>query len=715
MIVVNGNTKINILPLFSWFNIFNKSLLYLSLINTQKGLKIMKFNKKNILFNDKVDNVNQVFEEISLFAKNQSYIKDYKLLVSEFRKRENQGSTGFEDGFAIPHALSSEVEDVKIIILKNEKGINWKTLDNQKIKVAIALLIPKNKKNNHHIDILSTIARQLLNKDFKEILKSNDADAITQEINKAIENIDQNQVLQDKSTVKAVTNKPLNVIGVSACTTGVAHTYMVKDRMEKQCAEKGINAHWETQGSKGQEYLLSDKQIADADLVIITADINVELDRFAGKRVYVTNTHEALDQGVKLVEIADQKATLYSGSGGGNFLVNSKTNNQLLKHLLSGVSYMIPFVVFSGLMFAILSGIGHWIHGIDYKFDDNSILSIMYNASQVGFTFMIPIMAGFIANSIAGRAAIAPAMISSYVSTQNKFWYMYGDTFTAAHTASLALLGALIFGLLAGVIVKQVNKIKVHEHIAAIMPIIIVPLFVTAFLTLPLVFIGAPSGWAMYEFNYGLQTAGKINGVNFLIGFIIGAMIGFDLGGPINKIAVLAATGLMASGNYYLMGAAAAAIPIPPLGSGLAALIFRKKFKDDYGLGVSAVSLGFMGITEGSIPFAVKHTWKVITPNILCSALAGGMAFALQIKGYVGAWGGPIITLFGGVGNRWHFMFNSPILTGTILFYIIIISASLLHAFMFYTLSSRKAVVTEEDDIVENLELNSEVQEEIAI
>ncbi len=681
----------------------------------------MKFTTKNILSNNRVDNINKVFEEISLFAQHQSWIKDYQQLVKEFWIRENQTSTGFEDGFAIPHALSSEIKEIQIVILKSEHGIEWETFDGKKIKVAIALLIPKNKKNNNHIDVLSSIARQLLNKEFRNILKNNDNDAIVKTINNVISKIKLNTDTAATAASKVVQEpnvKKLKVIGISACTTGVAHTYMVKDRMEKQCREKGMEAHWETQGSKGQEYVLSDKQIAEADLVLITADINVELDRFAGKRIYITNTHEALEKGVALIAIANQKATLYSGDANANFLVNTKTNSQFLKHLLSGVSYMIPFVVFSGLMFAILSGVGHWMHGINYAFDDGSVLAKMYQASEVGFTFMIPIMAGFIANSIAGRAAIAPAMISSYVSTQNKFWYMYGTTFSAGHTASLALLGALIFGILAGLIVKYVNRIKVHQHIAAIMPIIIVPLFVTAVLTLPLVLVGAPAGWVMYEFNYGLQSAGKINGVNFLIGFIIGAMIGFDLGGPINKIAVLAATGLMASGNYYLMGAAAAAIPIPPLGSGLAALIYRKKFKDDYGLGVSAVSLGFMGITEGSIPFAVKHTWRVITPNILCSALAGGAAFALQIKGYVGAWGGPIITLFGGVGDRWHFVAGSPILTGTLLFYAIILSTSLLHAFIFSTLSSRgkPAIMTEtsDPDIIDDIAIKG-VEEEIAI
>ncbi len=678
----------------------------------------MKFTKNNILFNENVNNVNQVFEEISLFAKKNNYIKDSKKLVSEFLTREKQGSTGFEDGFAIPHALSSEITDVQIIVLKNKKGIEWATLDNKKITVAIALLIPKNKKDNNHIDVLSTIARKLLDDNFKAILKSDYADEITKVINAAISNVATTQTLPKPDVKKTSSKKTLNVIGISACTTGVAHTYMVKDRMEKQLREAGMNAHWETQGSKGQEYVLTDKQISEADIVIITADINVEMDRFAGKQVYVTSTHEALDKGLELVAVAQAKAQLYQGNSNANFLSNSNTSNQLLKHLLSGVSYMIPFVVFSGLMFAILSGIGHWIHGLDYNFDDDSILANMFNASKVGFIFMIPIMAGFIANSIAGRAAIAPAMISSYVSTQHQFWYMFHGTFQASHTASLALLGAVIFGLLAGVIVKYVNRIKVHEHVAAIMPIIIVPLFVTAILTLPLVIVGAPMGWVMYEFNHGLQVAGKINGVNFLIGFIIGAMIGFDLGGPINKIAVLAATGLMASQNFYLMGAAAAAIPIPPLGSGLAALIFRKKFKDDYGLGISAVSLGFMGITEGSIPFAVKHTWRVIVPNILCSALAGGAAFALQIKGFVGAWGGPIITLFGGVGSRWNFMFHSSILTGTVLFYIVMIVASLLHACLFSALTSRKkAVATETEEVKEESEilLPKNVEEEIAI
>ena len=468
----------------------------------------MNFNQNNILINNNIDDINDVFLEIANFASLKKYINNVDDLIEKFWNRENLGSTGFEEGFAIPHAVSKDIKEAQIIIFKSNKGINWKSLDGKKTTVAIALLIPEAEHNTTHLDILSNLSRKLLKEDFRKILRQDDKKAIALEINNIINNIADDKVtkLENKNENK----KSLNIIGISACTTGVAHTYMAKDRMEEECSKLGYSGHWETQGSKGQEYTLTDEQIRQADVVIITADINVELDRFDGKKVLVTSTHEALNSGAELIEKALATAKIYKNNNSANFIGNTKTKNAFLKHLLSGVSYMIPFVVFSGLLFAILGGIGHSIHGVDYKFKGTGVLDQMYQAANVGFMFMIPVMAGFIANSIAGRAALAPAMISTYVATDNKLWYMYSGTFTTNHTTSLALLGALIFGVLAGIIVKHVNRIKVHKHIAPIMPIIIIPLFVTSVLTLPLVLIGAPLGWAMYEFNNGLKIAGKI-------------------------------------------------------------------------------------------------------------------------------------------------------------------------------------------------------------
>jgi PTS system fructose-specific IIC component len=513
---------------------------------------------------------------------------------------------------------------------------------------------------------LQNISLALLNETFVHtVLSTSKKTELLKQFELAIAGKIQEKPDTTKSTpTTSQTTKGL-IVGVSACATGIAHTYMARSALEEHAKDVGYDVWIETQGQSGQEHPLTEALIAKADCVVIAADINVELDRFVNKKIYVTDSNEAINTPVQVLNKAINSTKIYGQKDGDAPAVEQSfgsSKNGILKHFLSGVSHMIPFIVFSGIVWAIINAITIGYFPNTESADLPDWLQKMQLVAQVGFTLFIGVMGGYIAHSIGGRAALAPGFIGSFVASNTSFYIFYKglpSSFSAnidgrtveISGISLAIFAALIMGFAAGYLVKWVNSWRVPKPLRPVMPIIFIPVVCSSVLVFPFVFgLSGVLGCMMNGIGLGLAIAGTIPGVNFLIGFVLGAMVGFDMGGPINKIAVATATALIPL-DPRLMGAVAAAIPIAPLGCGLAANVFGRKLfsENERSLGISALGLGFFGISEGAIPFAAQRPKQTIICNVIASALAGGLAFVFFVGGHVGMWGGPIIAFTAGI------------------------------------------------------------------
>jgi PTS system fructose-specific IIC component len=386
--------------------------------------------------------------------------------------------------------------------------------------------------------------------------------------------------------------------------------------------------------------------IKKAAAVIIASDINVELERFAGKRIYLTNTNEAINQPVAaLKKTIDSKSIHASNANETTFSATKKTG--FMNHFLNGVSHMIPFIVFSGIIYAILNAIGVGLY--DGNIPKDSYLDYALQAANIGFSLFTGVMGGYIAMSIAGRAALAPGFIATVCASSPAMYIFYqgipssvdikvDNQSIAISNISLGIVAAIMMGFAAGYLVNIFNRIKMHKMLKPILPLIIIPVVCSSLLVFPFQFaLSGILGCAMNYFGAGLAIAGSNDIGRLAMGFVLGAMVGFDMGGPINKIAVATATSLIVV-DPSLMGGVAAAIPIAPLGCGLASVVFGRKLFDDNekGLGVTALALGFMGISEGAIPFAAKRLKQTFIANIIGSAIAGGLACLFYVGGHVG-------------------------------------------------------------------------------
>lgn len=414
------------------------------------------------------------------------------------------------------------------------------------------------------------------------------------------------------------------IVGITSCPTGIAHTFMAAEGVEQGAKALGYAAKIETQGSVGAQNTLTAEEIAAADLVIIAADTNVDMSRFAGKRVYSTGTKGAIANGKALVEKALVEAMVQGApaAGGKRDLAaevaaekaaRAAQRSGPYKHLMTGVSYMLPFVVAGGLLIALAFALG----GINV-FDDahaGTLGQALFNIGKVGaFSLMVPFLAGFIAYSIADRPGIAPGAIGGVI----------------AGTIGAGFLGGIVAGFLAGYVVLYLNRyIKLGRNLDGLKPVLILPLLGSAIVGLLMIYVlGQPVAAALTwltDFLKGMQGANAI-----VLGAIIGMMMAFDMGGPVNKAAYTFATGLIASQLYEPMAAAMVAGMTPPLGLALATKLFADRFTaEEHEAGNAAAVLGISFITEGAIPFAAKDPFRVIPSLMAGSAVAGMISMAV--------------------------------------------------------------------------------------
>jgi PTS system fructose-specific IIC component len=435
----------------------------------------------------------------------------------------------------------------------------------------------------------------------------------------------------------------LKLLAVTACPTGIAHTYMAAEKLAQAAESRGIDMKVETQGSIGAENILDDNDVSTADGVIIAADKDVDLSRFTGKRVLVVGVAEGIRHPERLIEqVRSAPVHTAGGTAAAAAAPGSRERSVAYKALMNGVSYMIPFVVVGGLLIAIsLSLGGHPDPSGGLVIPKDSFWMDVNNIGVIGFTLMVPILSGYIAYAIGDRPALVPGMIGGWIANTGSLY----DS-----KAGAGFIGAIVTGFLAGYLVLWIKKVRVPKFVQPIMPIIVIPIVATTALGLFFInVIGKPISWV---FEHLTNWLGGMTGTSaILLGTILGLMIAFDMGGPVNKTAFLFGAGLIATGNQAVMGMCAAAIPVMPLGQGLATLIRQRLYTEqERETGLASLFMGCFGISEGAIPFAAARPAQVIPANMLGGAAAGAVAGLAGVKDAV-PHGGPIVAVLGAVSG----------------------------------------------------------------
>ncbi|MDK8471507.1 fructose-specific PTS transporter subunit EIIC [Corynebacterium accolens] len=446
------------------------------------------------------------------------------------------------------------------------------------------------------------------------------------------------------------------ILAITACPTGIAHTYMAAENLEAAAEKLGYRIKIETHGSIGVEGSFSRQDIEEADAIVIGADTVIAKDRFHGKRLVATGVDEAIKHPEQLLTKSLEAAPWKGEDKGASASEAEETaedaglrgiGQTMYKALMNGVSHMIPFVVTGGLLIAVALSLGGTPTPEGLSIPEDSFWNTLNELGGLAFSLMVPVLSGYIAVGIADRPGLAPGLITGLIATTGS---LYGSE------AGAGFLGGIVTGILSGYVALAIKKIPVHKFIAPIWPIIVIPIFTTLIVGLAFIyFIGAPIATAfeaMTEYLGGLEGSSAI-----VLGLIIGAMIAFDMGGPFNKTAFLFGGGMIAAGNAAPMGMAAAAIAVPPLAVGVATLLRRSWFnKAERDSGIAALFMGFFGITEGAIPLAAARPLQVIPANVVGGAVAGAMAGAFGVQDHV-MHGGPIVAVLGAVDHvAWFFL-----------------------------------------------------------
>ncbi|KYD25883.1 PTS system, mannose-specific IIB component [Geobacillus sp. B4113_201601] len=446
----------------------------------------------------------------------------------------------------------------------------------------------------------------------------------------------------------------MKVLAITSCPNGIAHTYMAAENLQKAAQKLGVEMKVETQGSIGVENELTEQEIREADGIIIAADKTVDKSRFVGKRLIEVGVQEGIRHPEKLIQqFIDGTVPVYKPNlkSVEQYKKEMKSKqNPIYRHLMNGVSYMIPFVVVGGLLIALSLAIGGdpTGEGLQVKSEFwNTVLSV----GSVGFTFMVPILAGFIAMSIADRPGLAPGMIGGYIAANGSFYHS---------EAGAGFLGGIVAGFIAGYVAKWLKSWSVPKMIQPIMPILVIPILSTFVVAALFIYvIGQPISSMMGGLTHLLNNMQGTSSI--ALALILGAMIAFDMGGPVNKVAFLFGATMIGEGNVYIMGAIAAAICIPPLGMGVATLLNKKKYeKEEQEAGKAALAMGLVGITEGAIPFAAKDPLRVI-PSIMVGSMVGAAIAMVSKVGDHVPHGGPVVAVLGAVDN-WIMFFISIVI-----------------------------------------------------
>lgn len=591
-------------------------------------------NEKLINLDLQATTKDQVFAEMAEMLTQQGKVADKEQFIADIYAREELGNTGFEEGVALPHAKSAAVASPAVAIGVSRQGIEYGAEDGLPSKLFFMIASPDGGAN-HHIEVLAELSSKLIEDGFIDAFLA----AKTPE--EAL-----NLLLADKKEVVAVEQNKGLIIGVTGCPAGVAHTYLAAEALEKAGAELGYEVKVETNGSIGVKNSPTAEEIARAEAIVVSCDKQVDMARFAGKKLIKTGVKAPIKDGKGLIQQALVAKPFEADGDDTSDSSESKvaqTRSNLYRYLMNGVSHMIPFVVTGGLLIALSLAIGGQPTDAGMQIPAGSMWQKVLDVGVVAFQLMIPILAGYIAFAIGDRPALAPGFIGGWIANTGSFY----DA-----SAGTGFIGAIVAGLLVGYFVRWVATRNYHKMVQPLVPILIAPITGTLFIAGLFIFvIGAPIASLMDNMNAMLTEMSTGNVV--LLGIVLGGMAGFDMGGPFNKVAFLFSVGMIASGQTQFMGAMACSIPVAPLGMGIATVIGRKLniFEDpEIEAGKAAGAMGLVGISEGAIPFAAQDPLSVIPANVIGSMVAAVMAFSFGITNSV-AHGGPVVALLGAMNK----------------------------------------------------------------
>lgn len=552
--------------------------------------------------------------------------------VEKYRKgvfaREEEGTTGIGMGIAIPHCKSDAVTKAGLAAMVVKDGVDFESLDGTPAKIIFLIAAP-NTEDNVHLQVLSKLSVMLMYEQFtNSLINAGSVDEFLNIIDSAEKAKDEKEAAKEAKEPVEVKKDDVFIVAVTACPTGIAHTYMAAEAIEKKAKELGYQVKVETRGSAGAKNVLTDDEIAKATGVIVACDTNVPTDRFDGKKVIECQVSDGINKTEELVKrIAAGDAPVFKASGkkeASHSSIGGKESigHQIYKHLMNGVSHMLPFVVGGGILIAIaflIDGFSVDLNSLpaDQRANFGTITqgaALFKGIGGTAFGFMLPILAGFIAMSIADRPGLAVGFVGGSI----------------AANGTSGFLGALVAGFVAGYIVNLLKKIfsKLPESLDGVKPVLLYPLLGIFLIGVIMQFVVEPPIGALNTaINNGLNG---LNGASAVVlGVLLGGMMAIDMGGPVNKAAYVFGTASIAAGNYNIMAAVMIGGMVPPLAIALATIFFKNKFTaEERKAGPTNFIMGLSFITEGAIPFAASDPLHVLPACAVGSAVAGGLSMA---------------------------------------------------------------------------------------
>ena len=554
--------------------------------------------------------------------------------VEKYRKgvfaREEEGTTGIGMGIAIPHCKSDAVTKAGLAAMVVKDGVDFESLDGTPAKIIFLIAAP-NTEDNVHLQVLSKLSVMLMDEQFtNSLINAGSVDEFLNIIDSAEKAKDEKEAAKEAKAKESVEVKKDDVfiVAVTACPTGIAHTYMAAEAIEKKAKELGYQVKVETRGSGGAKNVLTDDEIAKAAGVIVACDTNVPTDRFDGKKVIECQVSDGINKAEELIKrIASGDAPVFKASGkkeASHSSVGGKESigHQIYKHLMNGVSHMLPFVVGGGILIAIaflIDGFSVDLNSLPAEQRANfgtitQAAALFKGIGGTAFGFMLPILAGFIAMSIADRPGLAVGFVGGSI----------------AANGTSGFLGALVAGFVAGYIVLLLKKVfsKLPESLDGMKPVLLYPLLGIFLVGVIMQFVVEPPIGALNTaINNGLNG---LNGASAVVlGVLLGGMMSVDMGGPVNKAAYVFGTASIAAGNYNIMAAVMIGGMVPPIAIALATIFFKNKFTaEERKAGPTNFIMGLSFITEGAIPFAASDPLHVLPACVVGSAVAGGLSMA---------------------------------------------------------------------------------------
>lgn len=570
-------------------------------------MEIKDLLRKELMIMDlKASTKMEAIDEMIEKLKTEGIISD----ADEFKKlilaREEKSSTGLGEGIAMPHAKTSVVVKPSVLFARSHKGLDYDSLDGEPVHIFFMIAASEGA-HDLHIETLAKLTKMLLNDDFtKGLLTCNNSDEIYALVDKYSEKPQETNEIKNEGN----NDKRKKILAVTACPTGIAHTYMAESALVEAAKKLGVEIKVETNGADGIKNHINSSDIKEAEGVIIAADKKVETARFDGSLAIVTSTADAIKNAETLInKILNKEATTFKAETNDNSEEDKKENDSIeriiYKSIMSGVSNMLPFVIGGGILLALSFVVERFLG------NDSTLFKLLFDIGAASFHFLIPVLAGFIAMSIADKPGFMPGAVAGYMASQGA-----------------GFLGGLIGGFLAGysiIFLKKATK-NMSKQFDGMKSMVIYPIFGLAITGILMYFVIGP---VFTQINIKvaafLNSMGTVNAV--ILGALLGGMMSVDMGGPINKAAYTFSIGVFTdTGNGAFMAAVMAGGMVPPLAIALAMLLFKNRFDEkERQSTLSNFILGLSFITEGAIPFAAKEPLKVISSCIVGAAIAGGL------------------------------------------------------------------------------------------